>query len=110
MPLAEHDRVLNQVFNEEMTAAQSAASVARFRLEPNVGKLEQRYRQLVDRSRRDVALSFPNALDHIDANGMLTYGLLREKLADRIGGRSRTALCPCVRCQECRGAHRRDLD
>jgi hypothetical protein len=81
---SEQARNLPMITGEELDSARSTASTARFRLEPLVPELDQRYRQFVATCRRDTALSFPDALNGITPTGMLTYHLLLETMRPSI--------------------------
>jgi hypothetical protein len=77
---AEARRIRTDMENEETQRCELAARVARFHVEPKAQALDERFRALVDRMKRDVSLSFPDALDGLDAGAMLTFELLRETI------------------------------
>jgi hypothetical protein len=84
----EHNRILNDLIGEEHAHALQTAASARFRVEPHVRDLDRQYRAVVKQARADVALSFPNALDHVNATGLLMRALLEEQLRPAIASES----------------------
>lgn len=84
MAPAEHARVQADIEREETARRRHAASVARFHLEPNAEKLDRLYRQFSARCRASADLTFSAALDHVDANGMLMFHLLKETIRGHI--------------------------
>lgn len=92
MGRAEHSRVLKEIEHEERSARHLAGGVSLYRVEPRATRLNSRLQALMSAMRRDTSLSFPDALDHVDANGMLTFELLKETLRPSIAHADATEL------------------
>ena len=78
-PRAEQTRIRAEIRSEMEAIRRAAAAVARFHAR-TVRAVVTRGRDAIARARRDVGLSMPAALDHVDANGMIMLALLRTQL------------------------------
>lgn len=79
-PQSELDRIFREIEREETVTRQLAAGAARYAVERVIDDLARRHADYIARRRADVSLSFPDALNNVDANGMLTFHLLTETL------------------------------
>lgn len=77
LPRAEHARIREDVIKETTVARRRAAAVAGYRL----GEVRDYVAEglaWLDGVRRDPLRSFPDALDHVDRNGMIGLAVYRE--------------------------------
>jgi hypothetical protein len=79
----ERDSLTKEIRTEKLTAFQRAASVGLFRMR-EVQRYVQEFREWVQATRRDVRLSFPDALNGVDRNGMIMLGIAREQVRARL--------------------------
>jgi hypothetical protein len=75
----EHDRIRQEIRDEEEMGRRLAAAVARYEAY-GVRRFVNEAREAIERTRRHTALSFPDALDGVDANGMIMLAVLRAQL------------------------------
>lgn len=83
-PKSELDRIFREIEREETITRQLAAGAARYAVERVVDDLARRHAAYVARRRADVALSFPDAMNGISPDGMLTFHHLTETLRPTI--------------------------
>ena len=84
LPRAEHERIARQIEAEERTARTLAAGVARTKVEPHIDPLDAKLRAYREHRKRDVSLSFPDALDRFGPGDMVMLELLRETIRPQI--------------------------
>jgi len=78
-PRDEQTRMRGELRQEKESTRRAAGSIARHHAR-QVRGIAARGRDVIARARRDVSLSLPDALDRIDANGMVMLALLRVQL------------------------------
>jgi hypothetical protein len=80
---ADHERVHREVHTEYTVARRRAAAVAIYPLRAVQQHVEE-WRSWVAEVQRDTARTFPNVLNHVDANGMLSLAILRTLRAPQL--------------------------
>jgi hypothetical protein len=103
-PAAHHAKVLREVRDEITSARRQAAAVALHGL-GQVRSFAEQTREAVTTARRNTALTFPDALDGLSADGMATFELLRLQIRDRLSSASAAQLLNTYRA----ALTRRDL-
>ena len=80
---AENERLLTEIRSERAAERKQAAAVARHHAR-EARIVAHEGRAAIIRTRRDVSVTFPEALAGLDANGMATAELLRLQIFDQM--------------------------
>ena len=78
-PRAEQTRIAGELRTEKESTRRTAGAIARHHAR-RARAAVARGREVIGRARRDVRISMPEALEHVDANGMIMLALLRVQL------------------------------
>ena len=93
---SEHERITAEIRHEEEVSRRLGAGAARHHARA-VRTFVDEARAHVARTRRDVSASFPDALDHVDGNGMIMLALLRVQSLPLLASASAATLLSTYR-------------
>jgi len=83
-----HVKVEQQFAAEWRQGRILAAGARRFDLEPRIDRFAQNVHAFIERRKRDVSVTMPDALDRVTPDGMIALALLRESRTARIDSMS----------------------